>query len=53
VYKDHKQNEDFGAGPSNNHSFFWNPVEIGSYTITIGADGPKWMSGRRKPERLR
>jgi len=43
VYKDHKQNEDFGAGQSNNYSFSWTPVEIGTYTINIGAYGPKWM----------
>jgi CubicO group peptidase (beta-lactamase class C family) len=43
VFKDHKQNEDFGAGQSNTYSFSWTPVEIGTYTINIGAYGPKWM----------
>jgi CubicO group peptidase (beta-lactamase class C family) len=43
VYKDHKQNEDFAAGQSINYNFSWTPVEIGTYTINIGAYGPKWM----------
>ena len=43
VYKDHKQNENFGAGQSNNYTFSWTPVEPGTYTINVGAYGPKWM----------
>lgn len=43
VYKDHKQNEDFRAGQSNDYSFSWTPAETGIYTVNIGAYGPKWM----------
>jgi hypothetical protein len=43
VYKDHKQNQDFGAGQSNNYGFSWTPVERGTYTVNIGVYGPKWM----------
>jgi CubicO group peptidase (beta-lactamase class C family) len=43
VYKDHKQYQDFGAGQSNNYSFSWTPVELGTYTVNIGVYGPKWM----------
>jgi CubicO group peptidase (beta-lactamase class C family) len=43
VYKDHKQNENFDAGQSKNFTFSWTPVEPGTYTVNVGAYGPKWM----------
>ena len=43
VYKDHKENEDFGAGQTKTYTFVWTPAEPGVYTVNIGAYGPKWM----------
>jgi hypothetical protein len=43
VYKDHGENENFGAGQSNTYSFSWSPAAPGTYMVNVGVYGPKWM----------
>lgn len=42
VYKQDKQKESFGVGQTNNYTFVWTPTKTGTYTINIGAYGPRW-----------
>jgi Bacterial Ig domain len=48
VYKDHRENQNFGEGQSNTYSFSWTPATPGTYTVNVGVYGPKWMADKAR-----
>jgi CubicO group peptidase (beta-lactamase class C family) len=43
VFKQHKTDEDFGSGETRRLDFSWTPRTAGTYTVNVGAYGPKWV----------
>lgn len=44
VFKQNRQNEDFASGQSRRLEFSWTPAKPGTYTVNVGAYGPKWVT---------
>lgn len=44
VFKQRKANEDFRAGESRELEFSWVPQTPGSFTVNVGAYGPRWVA---------
>jgi CubicO group peptidase (beta-lactamase class C family) len=42
VYKEHRARENFAPGETKTYEFSWTPAKAGSYSVNIGAYGPKW-----------
>jgi CubicO group peptidase (beta-lactamase class C family) len=56
VYKQHQAHQSFSANESKTFEFSWTPTKAGSYTVNVGAYGPKWtpsMRGKRVRPSLR
>lgn len=43
VYKEHKENQNFTPGQEKTFPFSWTPIMPGTYTVNVGAYGPKWI----------
>ena len=44
VFKQHKSDEDFASGETRRLDFSWTPRAAGTYTVNVGAYGPKWVT---------
>lgn len=43
VFKQHQAHEDFAAGETKTYTFSWTPTEAGTFTVNLGAYGPRWL----------